>query len=64
VEQRARHDAHQARNDVFDAYAEQARELLDRGGVMLIDVGEEWQLRQRNKSRRRQQPALPTRHQS
>ena len=36
---------------------EQAKELLDRGGVTLIDGGGEWQLRQRNESSRRQQLA-------
>jgi hypothetical protein len=36
---------------------DQAKELLDRGGVTLIDVGEEWQPCQRNESRRRQQLA-------
>src|ERR1700730_12941443 len=42
-----RERVHEARNRVAMISPEEAKQLLDRGGVMLIDVGEEWQLRER-----------------
>ena len=42
-----RERVHDARIHVPMISPEQARQFLDRGGVVLIDVGEEWQLRER-----------------
>jgi rhodanese-related sulfurtransferase len=42
-----RQRVHEARSAVRMITPDQAKELLDRGGVTLIDVGEEWQLRER-----------------
>jgi rhodanese-related sulfurtransferase len=42
-----RQRVHDARPAVRMLTPAQARELLDQGGVTLIDVGEEWQLRER-----------------
>jgi rhodanese-related sulfurtransferase len=38
---------HDARKDVTRLTPEEARQQLDAGGVLLIDVGEAWQLRER-----------------
>src|SRR5258708_16370564 len=42
-----RERVHDARKHVAMISPEEAKKLLDRGGVTLIDVGEEWQLRER-----------------
>jgi rhodanese-related sulfurtransferase len=42
-----RERVHEARKHVAMLSPEEAKRLLDRGGVPLIDVGEEWQLRER-----------------
>jgi rhodanese-related sulfurtransferase len=42
-----RQRVHDARLSVRMLTPAQARELLDQGGLTLIDVGEEWQLRER-----------------
>jgi rhodanese-related sulfurtransferase len=42
-----RERVHEARKHVAMLAPEEARQILDRGGVLLIDVGEEWQLRER-----------------
>src|SRR6266536_4574717 len=42
-----RQRVHDARSAVRMLTPVQAKELLDHGGVTLIDVGEEWQLRER-----------------
>jgi rhodanese-related sulfurtransferase len=42
-----RERVHEARPEVQMLTPEQAKAILDRGGVTLIDVGEEWQLRER-----------------
>jgi rhodanese-related sulfurtransferase len=42
-----RERVHEARSNVRMLTPDEARQLLDRGGVLLIDVGEEWQLRDR-----------------
>jgi len=42
-----RERVHEARPAVRMLTPEQAKAMLDRGGVTLIDVGEEWQLRER-----------------
>jgi rhodanese-related sulfurtransferase len=42
-----RERVHETRKDVTMLTPEQARQRLDAGGVLLIDVGEEWQLRER-----------------
>jgi rhodanese-related sulfurtransferase len=42
-----RQRVHEARPAVRMLTPEQAKAILDRGGVTLIDVGEEWQLRER-----------------
>ena len=42
-----RERVHDARRTVHMLSPREAKELLDRGGVTLIDVGEEWQLRER-----------------
>jgi rhodanese-related sulfurtransferase len=42
-----RERVHEARKSVVMLTPEEAKRLLDTGGVLLIDVGEEWQLRER-----------------
>ena len=42
-----RQKVHEARPAVRMLAPEEAKAILDRGGVTLIDVGEEWQLRER-----------------
>jgi rhodanese-related sulfurtransferase len=42
-----RERVHEARRSVSMLTPHEAKKLIDRGGVMLIDVGEEWQLRER-----------------
>jgi rhodanese-related sulfurtransferase len=42
-----RERVHEARKTVSMLTPEMAKQLLDEGGVTLIDVGEEWQLRER-----------------
>jgi rhodanese-related sulfurtransferase len=42
-----RERVHEARKLVAMLSPDEARQLIDRGGVLLIDVGEEWQLRER-----------------
>ena len=42
-----RERVHETRKDVTMITPEEARRRLDAGGVTLIDVGEEWQLRER-----------------
>src|SRR5258708_18636665 len=42
-----RERVHDARKHVAMISPEEAKQFLDRGGVLLIDVGEEWQLRER-----------------
>lgn len=42
-----RERVHEARRSVHMLAPHEAKQLLDRGGVTLIDVGEEWQLRAR-----------------
>ena len=42
-----RERAHEARKSVRMISPDEAKQLLARGGVLLIDVGEEWQLRER-----------------
>ena len=42
-----RERVHEARKSVCMLTPEQAKRLLDAGAVLLIDVGEEWQLRER-----------------
>jgi rhodanese-related sulfurtransferase len=39
-----RERVHEARSNVRMLTPDEARQLLDHGGVLLIDVGEEWQL--------------------
>src|SRR5258707_8632099 len=42
-----RERVHEAREHVAMLSPDEARQLIDLGGVLLIDVGEEWQLRER-----------------
>ena len=42
-----RERVHEAREHVAMLSPDEARQLIDVGGVLLIDVGEEWQLRER-----------------
>jgi rhodanese-related sulfurtransferase len=42
-----RERVHEARKSVVMLTPEQAKEIIDREDVLLIDVGEEWQLRER-----------------
>jgi rhodanese-related sulfurtransferase len=42
-----RERVHETRKSVAMLTPDEARRLLDAGGVLLIDVGEEWQLRER-----------------
>jgi rhodanese-related sulfurtransferase len=42
-----RERVHEARKSVCMLTPEQAKEIIDRKDVLLIDVGEEWQLRER-----------------
>ncbi len=42
-----RERVHEAREHVAMLAPEEAKRLIDLGGVLLIDVGEEWQLRER-----------------
>jgi rhodanese-related sulfurtransferase len=42
-----RERVHEAGKSVCMLTPEQAKEIIDREGVLLIDVGEEWQLRER-----------------
>jgi rhodanese-related sulfurtransferase len=42
-----RERVHDARGTVRMLTAEQAKQRIDAGGVLVIDVGEEWQLRER-----------------
>jgi len=42
-----RERVHDVRDDITLLTPEQAKQRLDAGGVLLIDVGEEWQLRER-----------------
>jgi rhodanese-related sulfurtransferase len=42
-----RERVHKAREHVAMLSPDEARQLIDLGGVLLIDVGEEWQLRER-----------------
>jgi rhodanese-related sulfurtransferase len=42
-----RERVHEARKHVAMISPDEARRILDLGGTMLIDVGEEWQLRER-----------------
>ena len=50
-----RERVHETRKDVSMITPEEAKRRLDAGGVLLIDVGEEWQLRERGTIRRRAQ---------
>src|SRR6267378_4201435 len=42
-----RERVHEAREHVAMLSPDEAKQLIDLGGVLLIDVGEEWQLRER-----------------